>query len=238
MNGYTVARATKGLADYLHGEYPEKAGQGVVIAYDSRHRSREFALEAAHVLCAAGIPVKFFQELEPIPVLSFAVKYYGAQAGIVITASHNPKEYNGYKVYGPNGGQLVPEDADRLTAYVNAVTDLAHIARDGGEELLKWIGEETVNAFLEAAFRQSIYKGNPPALRIVYTPLHGSGRPLGNRILDCILTKPFQKGKTNRTAQNAKLVFLLGCTKAQANLWPNLQEFFGKNHEEQLVLAD
>lgn len=175
MNGYTVARATKGLADYLHGEYPEKAGQGVVIAYDSRHRSREFALEAAHVLCAAGIPVKFFQELEPIPVLSFAVKYYGAQAGIVITASHNPKEYNGYKVYGPNGGQLVPEDADRLTAYVNAVTDLAHIARDGGEELLKWIGEETVNAFLEAAFRQSIYKGNPPALRIVYTPLHGSG---------------------------------------------------------------
>lgn len=179
MNAYTVARATKGLADYLHALYGEEISRGAVIAYDSRLHSREFAEEAAHVLCAAGIPVRLFCELEPIPVLSFAVKHFQALAGIVITASHNPKEYNGYKVYGPNGAQLVPEDADRLTGYVNAVTDLAHIHRTGREELLTWIGEETVEAYLAAAFVQSIYKGNPPPLSIVYTPLHGSGnRPV------------------------------------------------------------
>lgn len=175
MNAYTVGRATKGLADYLQERYPGETGRGVVIAYDSRLHSREFALEAAHVLCAAGIPVRLFRELEPIPVLSFAVKHYGALAGIVITASHNPKEYNGYKVYGPDGGQLVPRDADRLTACVNAVTDLSRIAKTGGEERLAWLGEETVEAFLDAIFRQSVYQGNPPPLRIVYTPLHGSG---------------------------------------------------------------
>ena len=175
MNAYTVGRATKGLADYLQERYPGETGRGVVIAYDSRLHSREFALEAAHVLCAAGIPVRIFRELEPIPVLSFAVKHYGALAGIVITASHNPKEYNGYKVYGPDGGQLVPRDADRLTACVNAVTDLSRIAKTGGEERLAWLGEETVEAFLDAIFRQSVYQGNPPPLRIVYTPLHGSG---------------------------------------------------------------
>lgn len=175
MNAYTVGRATKGLADYLQERYPGETGRGVVIAYDSRLHSREFALEAAHVLCAAGIPVRIFHELEPIPVLSFAVKHYGALAGIVITASHNPKEYNGYKVYGPDGGQLVPRDADRLTACVNAVTDLSRIAKTGGEERLAWLDEETVEAFLDAIFRQSVYQGNPPPLRIVYTPLHGSG---------------------------------------------------------------
>lgn len=175
MNAYTVGRATKGLADYLHGRYPDGIGRGVVIAYDSRLHSRDFALEAAHVLCAAGIPVRLFRELEPIPVLSFAVKHYGALAGIVITASHNPKEYNGYKVYGPDGGQLVPRDADRLTACVNAVTDLSRIPKTGGERLLTWLGEETVDAFLDAVFRQSVYQGDPPPLSIVYTPLHGSG---------------------------------------------------------------
>lgn len=175
MNAYTVGRATKGLADYLHGRYPDGIGRGVVIAYDSRLHSRDFALEAAHVLCAAGIPVRLFRELEPIPVLSFAVKHYGALAGIVITASHNPKEYNGYKVYGPDGGQLVPRDADRLTACVHAVTDLSRIPKTGGERLLTWLGEETVDAFLDAVFRQSVYQGDPPPLSIVYTPLHGSG---------------------------------------------------------------
>lgn len=175
MNAYTVGRATKGLADYLRALYPGELARGVVIAYDSRLHSREFAEEAARVLCAAGIPVRIFKELEPIPVLSFSVKHFHALAGIVITASHNPKEYNGYKVYGPNGGQLVPADADRLTAYVNAVTDLAHIPKTGHEDLLTWLGQDTVEEYLSAAFAQSVYKGNPPPLSIVYTPLHGSG---------------------------------------------------------------
>ena len=185
MNGYTVGRATKGLVDWLRAEHPEELARGVVIAYDSRHHSRDFALEAAHVLCAAGIPVKIFRELMPIPVLSFAVKHYGALAGIVVTASHNPKEYNGYKVYGESGGQLVPRDADRLTAYVNAVTDLAHIPRSGGEALLTWLGEETLASYLDTIYKESVYQGTPPPLRVVYTPLHGSG----NRPVRAILEK-------------------------------------------------
>lgn len=175
MNQYTVGRATKGLADYLKALYGKELSRGVVIAYDSRLHSKEFAEEAARVLCAAGIPVRIFKELEPIPVLSFSVKQFHALAGIVITASHNPKEYNGYKVYGPNGGQLVPADADRLTSYVNKVTDLAHIPKADTEELLTYLGQDTVEEYLSAAFAQSIYKGNPPPLSIVYTPLHGSG---------------------------------------------------------------
>ena len=175
MNGYTVGRATKGLAEYLRALYPGELDRGVVIAYDSRIHSGAFAEEAARVLCAAGIPARLFAELEPIPVLSFAVKHFHALGGIVITASHNPKEYNGYKVYGPNGGQLVPKDADRLTGYVNRVTDLADISKTGHEELLTRIGQDVVEAYLSAAFRQSVYQGHPPALSVVYTPLHGSG---------------------------------------------------------------
>lgn len=183
MNGYTVARATKGLADYLHAEHPGQAAAGVVIGYDTRLHSREFAFEAAHVLAAAGIPVKIFKEPEPIPVLSFAVKHYGAAGGIVVTASHNPKEYNGYKVYGANGGQLVPKDADVLTEYVNAVTDLANIAKSGNDALITELAEDTVGAFIETIFGESVYKGEPPAVRIVYTPLHGSGNKPVRRIL-------------------------------------------------------
>ena len=152
MNRYTVAKATRGLADYLKKEHPKTFSQGVVIAYDSRNHSADFAKEAARVLTSAGIPVRIFEELEPIPVLSFAVKYFHAAAGVVVTASHNPAEYNGYKVYGANGAQLVRNDA-----------------------LMNWLGHKTVTRFLPAIFRQSLYQGNPPPLSIVYTPLHGSG---------------------------------------------------------------
>lgn len=183
MNGYTVARATKGFSNYLKSLYPEELSRGVVIAHDSRNHSRELAEEAAHVLTAAGIPVRLFKELEPIPVLSFAVKHYHALGGIVITASHNPPEYNGYKVYGENGGQLVPEAAGRLTQFVEEVTDLAAIPRNGHEELFSYIGEETVDAFLDTIFRESVYQGNPPPLSVVYTPLHGSGLKPVTRIL-------------------------------------------------------
>lgn len=175
MNRYTVAKATRGLADYLKKEHPETFSQGVVIAYDSRNHSADFAKEAARVLTSAGIPVRIFEELEPIPVLSFAVKYFHAAAGVVVTASHNPAEYNGYKVYGANGAQLVPKDADVLTAYVEAVTDLSHIEDEGNDALMNWLGHKTVTRFLSAIFRQSLYQGNPPPLSIVYTPLHGSG---------------------------------------------------------------
>lgn len=125
MNKYNVRKATKGFAEYLQDTYGKRCQNGVIIAYDSRNNSADFAAEAAHVLCAAGIPVKFFTEPEPIPVLSFSVRHFRAAGGIVITASHNPKEYNGYKVYGPDGGQLVPRDANVLSRYVENISDLA-----------------------------------------------------------------------------------------------------------------
>ena len=175
MNRYTVAKATAGLASYLKAAYPKDLEKGVVIAYDSRLHSADFAKETADVLTAAGIPVRLFKELEPIPVLSFAVKHFGAIAGVVITASHNPSEYNGYKVYGPNGGQLVPKDADVLTSYVEAVTDLSAIDDKGNETLLTWLDQDLVDLFIDTIYKQSYFKGNPPPLSIVYTPIHGSG---------------------------------------------------------------
>lgn len=175
MNFRTVGRATQGLADYLKNKYPGETERGVVIAYDSRNHSREFALEAAHVLCAAGIPVRVFLELEPIPVLSFAVRKFHALGGIVITASHNPKEYNGYKVYDENGCQLVPRDADELTEFVNRAGDAAGRESRGQEEGMTFIGDEAVSAFISAIMKETVWQGKPPALRIVYTPLHGAG---------------------------------------------------------------
>lgn len=175
MNSRTVGRATQGLADYLKNKYPGETERGVVIAYDSRNHSREFALEAAHVLCAAGIPVRVFLELEPIPVLSFAVRKFHALGGIVITASHNPKEYNGYKVYDENGCQLVPRDADELTEFVNRAGDAADRGSRWQEEGMTFIGDEVVSAFISAIMKETVWQGKPPALRIVYTPLHGAG---------------------------------------------------------------
>ncbi len=175
MNRYTVAKATAGLAAYLKDTYPKELEKGVVIAYDSRLHSADFAKQAADVLTAAGIPVRLFKELEPIPVLSFAVKHFGAMAGVVVTASHNPSEYNGYKVYGPNGGQLVPRDADVLTSYVEAVTDLSAIDAKGNADLLTWLDQDLVDLFIDTIYKESYFKGNPPPLSIVYTPIHGSG---------------------------------------------------------------
>lgn len=183
MNRYTVARATRGLSDYLHALYPEELSRGVVIAYDSRNHSQEFAKEAAAVLTAAGIPVKIFKELEPIPVLSFSVRHFHALSGIVITASHNPPEYNGYKVYGEDGGQLVPAKADVLTEYVEKVKDLARIPDEADEKLITWLGEDVVDLFIDTIFKESRYHGNPPALKVVYTPLHGSGNVPVRKIL-------------------------------------------------------
>ena len=175
MNRYTVAKASKGFSDYLKALYPSDLDRGVVIAYDSRLHSDEFAREAADVLTASGIPVKLFNELEPIPVLSFSIRHFHALGGIVITASHNPAEYNGYKVYGADGGQLVPDKADILTRYVERITDLSSIDDRGNEKLLTLLGHLTVQCFIDTIFKESYYKGNPPDLSIVYTPLHGSG---------------------------------------------------------------
>ena len=121
MNIYTVRQATEGLAQLILKQGEEAKRRGVAIAYDSRHYSPEFAMEAALVLGNHGIKSYVYESLRPTPVLSFAVRYLNAVAGIMITASHNPSQYNGYKVYGADGGQMPPEDADNLTNFVRAV---------------------------------------------------------------------------------------------------------------------
>ena len=174
MNKYIVAKATLGLANYLKGEFPADFKKGVVIAYDSRNNSKEFAAETARVLCACGVPVKLFDTLEPVPVLSFSVRHHNAAAGVVITASHNPREYNGYKVYGPDGCQLTPGAAAKLTDYVEAAA-ISAIPAGGDAALLTTIGQGTVEKFLDAIQTVSVPQANAADLKVVYTPLHGSG---------------------------------------------------------------
>lgn len=187
MNRYTVGKATQGLAQYLlkTGSGKEaKETPSVVIAYDSRRCSPEFALEAALVLAGNGIRAYLFKELRPTPELSFAVRHLGASSGIVITASHNPPEYNGYKVYGAYGGQLVPDEANAVISEVNQIQSFAQIRRLTQEEaeqkgLLTWIGEEVDEAYIEAVTSVSrhpeVVRELGKELKIIYTPLHGSG---------------------------------------------------------------
>lgn len=184
MNLFTVRKATAGLADFLKGGGQETMRRGVAIAYDSRRMSREFAQEAARVLCGNGIVTYLYRDLRPVPMLSFAVRELGTAAGIIITASHNPKEYNGYKVYGPNGGQMEPEDADVVTAAIAAVPSLASIAQMPLEEaeqkgLLHWLGQELDDRYFAkvrtVTIRPDVFAKVDEAFRVVYTPIHGSG---------------------------------------------------------------
>lgn len=188
MNRYTVSRATLGLANYL-SEFPTPQ-KSVVIAYDSRNNSEDFAKCAAEVLAVKGITVYLFDKITPTPVLSFAVRHLGCIAGIVITASHNPKEYNGYKVYDENGCQLVPSLADKVIAHVQEITDYRAVPRLDFEValqsgMIQMVGDEVLDAFLDAVKTQALYT-EPSKLKIVYTPLHGTGNIPVRRILkDC-----------------------------------------------------
>lgn len=185
MNKYTVGKATLGLANYLLENFSGE--KRVVIAYDSRNHSSEFAKDVAQVLAAKGITAYIFTQIMPTPVLSFAVKHLRCTAGIVITASHNPKEYNGYKVYDQNGCQLVPKYADQVIAYINRISDVRAVPRLDFEAakcsgLVQEVGEEVLEAFLAAVRTQSLYSA-PSDLKVVYTPLHGTGNVPVRRIL-------------------------------------------------------
>lgn len=177
MNKYTVGKATKGLCEYLKNEF---AGEkSVVIAYDSRNNSKAFAECAAEVLCYNGIKTFLFEEIMPTPVLSFSVRYLNCNAGIVITASHNPKEYNGYKVYDEYGCQLVPQYADKVISYINNVKDIKSVKHMNlnmalSNGYLTYIGDEVLNSYISKVEKMAVYK-EASALKIVYTPLHGTG---------------------------------------------------------------
>lgn len=177
MNQYTVGFATQGLANYLNKCFRGNKVK-VVISHDSRLRSREFAQITASILSANKIQVFLFEDLRPTPELSFAVRHLKCNAGIMITASHNPKEYNGYKVYWQDGGQLVPPHDKNVIKEVNKITSLSQVKWEGDDSLIKIIGEDVDKVYLDKIAKLTL---NPAAikkaksLKIVYTPLHGTG---------------------------------------------------------------
>lgn len=180
MNKYTVARASLGLANYFNSKKKDGATAEkckIAIAYDSRNNSEFFAKTAAVVYANNGFEVYLFDKLVPVPVLSFTTGYLGCDAGVMITASHNPKEYNGYKVYDSTGCQLCTEEAKSALDFINAVNEFVIV--DGVEnafehENIHRLGDETVDAFISKVKEQSVYEEKSD-LKIVYTPLHGTG---------------------------------------------------------------
>ena len=180
MNKYTVARASLGLANYFNSKKKDAATAEkckIAIAYDSRNNSEFFAKTAAVVYANNGFEVYLFDRLVPVPVLSFTTGYLGCDAGVMITASHNPKEYNGYKVYDKTGCQLCTEEAKSALDYINSVNEFVIV--DGVEnafehENIHRLGDETVDAFISKVKEQSVYEEKSD-LKIVYTPLHGTG---------------------------------------------------------------
>lgn len=192
INIFVVRQATEGLAKLVASKGEEAKKRGVAIAYDSRHFSPEFAFESAQVLAAHGIKSYVFESLRPTPELSFAVRHYNTVAGIMVTASHNPKEFNGYKVYGEDGGQMPPADADALTHFIRSIDnpftiELADLEESKENGLITVLGEETDLKYLEELKNLNI---NPDLIaeygkdmKIVYTPLHGTGEMLTRRAL-------------------------------------------------------
>lgn len=177
MNKYTVGMATQGFANYLRKTYGDQPVK-VVIGHDSRNNSRFFAETTANVFAANGIQVYLFEALRPTPELSFAIRTLGCQAGVVCTASHNPKEYNGYKAYWNDGGQLVPPHDKNVIHEVEAISSVDEVKFTGGESLITLIGKDTDEAYINMVKGLSVYPeviSKQHDLKIVYTPIHGTG---------------------------------------------------------------
>ncbi len=175
LNKYTLGQATQGLANYLHQQFPDQTIK-VAIAYDVRNNSREFGKLVADVLTANGIRVLLFREHRPTPELSFTVRDKKCNAGIVLTASHNPPEYNGYKVYWNDGAQVVPPDDENIIREVYA-TRFDEIKFEGNDELIEWIGEEQDDVYIDACIENSLYQKDKTGydnLNIVFTSIHGT----------------------------------------------------------------
>lgn len=192
INIYVVRQATEGLAKLIETKGEEAKKRGVAIAYDSRHFSSEFAFESAQVLAQHGIKSYVFEALRPTPELSFAVRHLNAYAGIMVTASHNPAPFNGYKVYGQDGGQLPPADADALTDFIRAIenpfaVELADLDESKSAGLIQVIGEDVDIEYLrevkDVNINQDLINNFGKDMKIVYTPLHGTGEMLTRRAL-------------------------------------------------------
>ncbi|WP_439819208.1 phospho-sugar mutase [Weissella paramesenteroides] len=192
MNIYTVRQATEGLARLMDSLSEEVKARGVAISYDSRHFSQEFAFESAKVLGAHGIKAYVFESLRPTPELSFTVRYFKAYAGIMITASHNPKEYNGYKIYGEDGGQMPPKESDIITASIREADMFTVPVKPQAEleaaGLLVTIGKDVDDAYLSeiktVTVDQELVNKEGRDMKLVYSPLHGTGAFIAGQALD------------------------------------------------------
>ncbi len=180
MNKYTVGKATLGLANYLKSK--NSGDIKVALAYDSRNNSAFFAKTAAGIFASCGFKVYLYETLVPVPVLSFTTHYLGCTAGVMITASHNPKEYNGYKVYDSKGCQFCTEDAKNAIEYINAIEDFSSIPFSDSDEGITMIGDDVLSEYLKQVAKQSVYTEKSD-LKIVYTPLHGTGNIPVRRML-------------------------------------------------------
>ena len=192
MNVYTIRKANEGFAQYLLKNIENVQERGIVIAYDCRHFSPEFAMESAKVMATHGIKAYVFESLRPTPELSFAVRYLKAAGGIVITASHNPPEYNGYKLYDETGCQLVPHQGDEVIKYVDAIEDIFNIHVKSEDELkaaglIEMIGEEVDTAYINAVKTLEINPNcNKKDLKIIFSPLHGTANiPVCRVLTEC-----------------------------------------------------
>ena len=181
MNKYTVGRATFGFAQYVKAKGSDNLK--IAIAYDTRNNSQYFAKITAGIFASLGFTAYLYEFVAPVPVLSFTVRHLGCIAGVMITASHNPKEYNGYKVYDETGCQLNTEEANAALEYINKITDFSTIPFCEESENIKIIGDDVLSEFLKAVKKQSLYEGKSD-VKIVYTPLHGSGNIPVRRMLD------------------------------------------------------
>lgn len=181
MNKYTVGKATLGLARYLKSKNDGEIS--VAIAYDTRNNSQFFAKTAAGIFASQGIKSYIYEMVVPVPVLSFTTHYLGCTAGVMLTASHNPKEYNGYKVYDEKGCQFCTEDAKNAIGFINEIDDYSSIEFLEESDLITYIGEKELSAFLAEVKKQSLYEEKSD-LKIVYTPLHGTGNIPVRRMLD------------------------------------------------------
>lgn len=186
MNKYTVGMATQGYANYLRQTYPGGIVR-VAIAHDSRNNSRLFAEIVANVMAATGIKVFLFEALRPTPELSFTIRHLGCQGGVVCTASHNPKEYNGYKAYWSDGGQLVPPHDKNVIKEVDKISSVKDVKWSGGEKNITIIGKEIDEEYIKMLKTLSVYPeviAKQKDLKIVYTPIHGTGITLVPQVLD------------------------------------------------------
>jgi len=193
MNYYTVGRATQGLADFLNKHFENPS---IAIGYDSRIKSDYFSIEAAKTLAANGIKVYLYEELEPTPCLSFAIRHFKTSSGIILTASHNPAKYNGYKCYNENGYQMTDEEASETYDFIQKVDYFTGIKTMDFDEakkkgLIEYMGQDVIDLFLDEVIKQCVNFGicEKADLNVIYTPLNGTGNKPVRKILDRIGVK-------------------------------------------------